>query len=542
MAACTPVRIDHQDFNGGSQQDVCLGIPNLADGAEGSAYFIYCNRTSAYSTSIFEEAIYFRKYDHATAMMGTAVLIKQAAVGQNLRNVNFKRLDSGRLIVTYVYTQGGTHVEWSFSDDNGATWSVPATITTCVLLLDMGQKGDELWMAMHLFGTITRHYNVFKYSAGVWTDLGEFYAGSSSNQLHCRDQLGASPKQGFFFFAPAGHMLMILDHFTGVSNQWTLEAWRSTDDGVTWTAVTIATNAAGGPGGGYQPLAWSQKLSATRIATMWTNFNGSINTLYLAYSDDEGQTWTVIGEITDFNALNGSFTLGANDQSWSFEVIAADRIVVGAAFLTPTQAVWAMAGPIAATGWGVIQNCDPSTLLAPIQKAVATSNLGQSFKFGNDYVFCFHMVWTNIPPGGLGQDTYYTYDFELIQDVFAPPEPPPCIIVPNAEYIIGDDGTATICGPDFPEAIPIYTYAWTGPGGFTATTRCITVSEPGTYNLTVTSLVTGLPSFCTAIVIQVPPLPPPTAVIKGKPFRRGDLPLEPSGHPAGNPAIKRVGD
>ncbi|MHC5113409.1 MAG: DUF7467 domain-containing protein [Planctomycetota bacterium] len=33
---------------------------------------------------------------------------------------------------------------------------------------------------------------------------------------------------------------------------------------------------------------------------------------------------------------------------------------------------------------------------------------------------------------------------------------------------------------------PPYTYAWTGPGGFTATTECITVSTPGLYQLTVT--------------------------------------------------------
>jgi hypothetical protein len=541
MAACTPVRIDHQDFNGGNQQDVTRGIANLADGAEGSAYFVYANRTTVYNTSVFDEALYFRKYDHATQTMGTPVQIAIAAPGTNMRNPNFKRLDSGRLIVTYLRSTVG--IEWCFSDDNGATWSAPALISVGVLILEVGQSGDELWMAAHVSGSITKTYQMFKYSGGFWTNLGTFFLGTFGVVLYVRDQGGASPKNAMFFFDTPGHMLMILEKFTPAS-PWTLQAWRSIDGGVSWSpAVTIYTSS----GSTFQPLAWSEKVSSTRVVSMWTDTNGSFSTLFLGYSDDEGQTWTSVGEITDFGVLNGAHTLGANDQSWSFDVISSTRIVVGAAFLSPTQAVWAMAGPIAQTGWGVIQDCDPqvSGYPNPISKAVAPSNLGQSFRFGADFVFCFHMAWTNQhehPADVLPTDSYYTYDFELIPDVFDT-TPPPCIVIPTAEYIIGDDGTATICGPEWPDPLtPLYTYAWTGPGGFTATTRCITVSEPGTYNLTVTSLVNGLPSFCTGIVLRVPEQPPPTEVIKGKPFRRGDLPLEPSGHPAGNPAIKRVGD
>src|SRR3989442_9936763 len=32
-----------------------------------------------------------------------------------------------------------------------------------------------------------------------------------------------------------------------------------------------------------------------------------------------------------------------------------------------------------------------------------------------------------------------------------------------------------------------YTYAWTGPGGFTATSQTISVNAAGTYNVTVTN-------------------------------------------------------
>jgi hypothetical protein len=55
---------------------------------------------------------------------------------------------------------------------------------------------------------------------------------------------------------------------------------------------------------------------------------------------------------------------------------------------------------------------------------------------------------------------------------------------PSAE-ITGDaaicDGqTTTLCGPD-----GSFTWTWTGPGGYTNSTRCITVGVAGTYNLTV---------------------------------------------------------
>ena len=61
---------------------------------------------------------------------------------------------------------------------------------------------------------------------------------------------------------------------------------------------------------------------------------------------------------------------------------------------------------------------------------------------------------------------------------------PPCSVTPNATSVcIG--GTATLCGPD-----GNFSYAWTGPNGFTADTKCITVGK-GTYNLVVTDLVGG---------------------------------------------------
>jgi hypothetical protein len=68
-----------------------------------------------------------------------------------------------------------------------------------------------------------------------------------------------------------------------------------------------------------------------------------------------------------------------------------------------------------------------------------------------------------------------TCDRELFVD-----QPPSCEITGCAELISGGDPTE-FCGP-----AGLSSYAWTGPGGFTASTRCTgPISELGQYNLVV---------------------------------------------------------
>jgi uncharacterized repeat protein (TIGR01451 family) len=58
--------------------------------------------------------------------------------------------------------------------------------------------------------------------------------------------------------------------------------------------------------------------------------------------------------------------------------------------------------------------------------------------------------------------------------------PPPCDITGCTEIISGGE-PSEFCGP-----AGLSSYAWTGPGGFTASTRCTgPISEPGQYNLVV---------------------------------------------------------
>lgn len=62
------------------------------------------------------------------------------------------------------------------------------------------------------------------------------------------------------------------------------------------------------------------------------------------------------------------------------------------------------------------------------------------------------------------------------------------------------NGNAELCGP---VQDPIHTYSWSGPGGFTRTGRCITVTEPGTYTLTSRNAITGSVRHCTHYIEEV---------------------------------------
>jgi hypothetical protein len=64
-------------------------------------------------------------------------------------------------------------------------------------------------------------------------------------------------------------------------------------------------------------------------------------------------------------------------------------------------------------------------------------------------------------------------------------EGPPCDIN-GCVFAICDGDSAEFCATEAPEG-ETYTYEWTGPGGFTAATRCVWIGVEGTYEVTITS-------------------------------------------------------
>jgi hypothetical protein len=61
--------------------------------------------------------------------------------------------------------------------------------------------------------------------------------------------------------------------------------------------------------------------------------------------------------------------------------------------------------------------------------------------------------------------------------------------------VMASGETVQLCGTV--GTYDVHTYSWTGPGGYRATTRCISVSRPGDYTLTTRNQVTGHERTCT---------------------------------------------
>lgn len=59
---------------------------------------------------------------------------------------------------------------------------------------------------------------------------------------------------------------------------------------------------------------------------------------------------------------------------------------------------------------------------------------------------------------------------------------------------MGSGQTVQLCGPA--STYQVHSYSWTGPGGFTSSSRCITASRPGVYSLTTRNQVTGHQRTC----------------------------------------------
>ena len=77
-----------------------------------------------------------------------------------------------------------------------------------------------------------------------------------------------------------------------------------------------------------------------------------------------------------------------------------------------------------------------------------------------------------------------TWSDPCTQQVGTPPTGPSCSISGVDSVCAGS--SVHLCGPT-----GSYAYAWTGPGGFGATTSCVDVSAAGTYSLRVTDMSNG---------------------------------------------------
>ena len=82
--------------------------------------------------------------------------------------------------------------------------------------------------------------------------------------------------------------------------------------------------------------------------------------------------------------------------------------------------------------------------------------------------------------------------------------PPPCDVTGDNTICLGQ--TTQFCAP-----AGMASYAWTGPGGFTATTQCVTVGVAGQYCVTITDNNGCVSNCCRTLTVN----PPPTCNVTG---------------------------
>ncbi|MHB9000126.1 MAG: hypothetical protein ACYC9N_11515, partial [Thermoanaerobaculia bacterium] len=82
---------------------------------------------------------------------------------------------------------------------------------------------------------------------------------------------------------------------------------------------------------------------------------------------------------------------------------------------------------------------------------------------------------------------------------FCEPMPPPACSITNPVQEVCEGQSATFTG-SATGGKPDYTYAWSGPGGFTASSQSITVDVAGTYTLVVTDAIGRVSSGCQAVL------------------------------------------
>ena len=87
-------------------------------------------------------------------------------------------------------------------------------------------------------------------------------------------------------------------------------------------------------------------------------------------------------------------------------------------------------------------------------------------------------------------------------------QPPECTITADTD-VICEGSSASFCGPTAP-AGSVYSYHWSGPAGPYPNQRCLSVTEAGTYTLTVVNETSGCTSGECSRFLTVNPRPPST--------------------------------
>jgi hypothetical protein len=519
---CLTVRLDAKNFNtGGTVQCV---TPILYPGTGTRVYCAWSAKTTTLESHNYE--VMWNWFDWSNQSVGTPVQIQPDAgiVADNIAACN---LNDGTMIVGFgtagprVMESTNLGVTWPVSADPTGTYGAGAGGVPVIAGLYSDGTNAYLITQLSAGGGVHLDTNLYKRTGpGAWTLVKKIFDVSTAPYYYFILQTFSGARVGVA--KDANTQFIIADYATTNSGAdkikclWTTDAWVTVNESLVkdYTGFVFAR----GP--------TVVKGSDNVCRAMWIDNSTGSEVPVFAKTTDFGQTWTVIGTPTIT-----ADTPWDNSYDRAFYTGNANGIYAGAFNIIDGTNLrhFLFKGNDTLSGWTEIV-CQHLTY----SRGGGTTGAGMIA--GGHWFRLFNR--TN------GGTPYFSVDMLWEANVETIPVPPICIVQPLAQVLVGGTGTVTLCAALYSSLSGgTLSYAWTGPGGFTATTRCITVSVAGTYNLTITDS-NGGPSFCQGIVVSVPAPPPPPAPTSGAvsvPHRRGDLKITASGHPSGNPTIATPG-
>lgn len=306
--ACFEVRLDARDFNSGGNQTVGQ---LLYPGTGTKVYAIWSGVKSA-PPPYSNREVNINSFDWSTKLAGTVVQI-QDDVGVNCTQLQSCILNDGTMIAVY----GTNNPRAKESTDSGATWGSSKDLdgvygAGVVETLGIVTDGVNVWafVGNTSGGADSRDIFAIKRTGpGTWAAPVKVDDGAgSSGPGHFLDSAAICGVRNAAM-KDANTGLIIMDYIpVGAGQQLSVVALRTTNG---WsglgTRVTLKTYAT--PKNRVPSLMVG---TDGRVRASWSDetirAGSGLNTPYLAYSDDWGATWTLLGTPTATLTSAGVFS------------------------------------------------------------------------------------------------------------------------------------------------------------------------------------------------------------------------------------------
>ena len=300
--SCTPVRLDNVDYNESFTQ-YCSQVVEVS----GFIYLVYANvdtTNGAAGNRNHNREITFVKFNVATKTVTTRKIIS-TIVGTASTNdgVSMVRLTSGVLVVTSGESALGVR-SWE-SLDEGVNWTGPTTVDAAPTRFGVGMITDGV--SVHSFiqdrsggGGGANLYLYKRTGAGTWGASATVFTGTMNVapivQLGEQTRLSSMRIGGMQSNSVA---FIIMDYTNTYPNIDQVRCFWTTDSWSTVNNVLIedysSTDVAGAVVRNPQVFVGTDN----RCRATWTRSSPTLGNIpVLAYTDDWGQHWTVIGTPT----------------------------------------------------------------------------------------------------------------------------------------------------------------------------------------------------------------------------------------------------